>query len=174
VSGGSRALPPGLGPALARALGVIARADGAVLAGLALLVAITAATGLPVVAHGIALIALVLLATAVHELGHLVAYRMLAPHGRAVFAYDGMRGALTREPLPRRRDRAVTAAGPLAPLVLALCATPLAALFPAEVVGAGIIAVGHLLGLALPTADRRAWREAAPSPNADPAPTLGA
>jgi hypothetical protein len=67
-------------------------------------------------------------------------------------------------PLTRRADRAVTAAGPLAPLLLAAAFAPLAAVLPAEAVAAVLVAIAHAASLGLPSADRRAWRQAVQFP----------
>lgn len=170
----ARPVPAGLGAAVGHALARIARVDGLVIAALAAIVAATAAAGLVVVAHGVAIVAIVLLAGVVHELGHLVAYRALHRAGAAAFDYTGLRARLQRERLPRGRDRLVTAAGPLAPAAVALCAAPLIATAPAEVVAGLLVGAGHALTLLLPSADRHAWRAAALSPETDDAPTLGA
>lgn len=167
-------VPAGLGAAVAHAVATIARVDGLVIAVLAATVAATMAAGLVVVAHGVAIVAIVLLAGAVHELGHLVAYRALRRDGAAVFGYSGLRASLQRERLPRGRDRVVTASGPLAPLAVALCAAPLVTTVPAEVVAGLLVGAGHALMLLLPSADRHAWRAVAPSPQTGDAPTLGA
>jgi hypothetical protein len=173
-------LPPGVARALLHALVAFARASGAALAVVALLAVAATAVGLVVVAHGIAVLLLVLLANVVHELGHVIAYRLAAPARRAQLECDGFRAALHRDRLARRADRAVTAAGPLAPLLLVPALLPFASTSPAEAVAAGVIAAAHALGLVLPTADRRAWREAVagnaprPSPRGTDSPTLGA
>lgn len=156
-----RRLPVGLGRGLGAAIAVFARTHGVVIGALAVLVAGAAALGLVVVAHGVALLALGLLATVVHELGHVTAYRLLSPRGAAVLESELLRAALHRESLTRRADRAVTLAGPLAPLLVVAALVPFAGVLPAELVGAAVVAVAHAASLLLPTADRRAWRQAA-------------
>lgn len=167
-------VPAGLGPALRRGVAAFARTHGLVLGGIALLAAGAGLLGLVVVAHGIALLALALLATVVHELGHLVAYRLAAPSAPALLECDLLRAALHRAPLARRPDRAVTLAGPLAPLVLVAVLLPLAGALPAEAIAATVVAAAHAGSLALPTADRRAWRNAAElaTPHGGDSPTL--
>jgi len=162
VTPARRRLPVGLGRGLGAAIAVFARTHGVVIGALAVLVAGAAALGLVVVAHGVALLALGLLATVVHELGHVTAYRLLSPRGAAVLESELLRAALHRESLTRRADRAVTLAGPLAPLLVVVAAlVPFAGVLPAELVGAAVVAVAHAASLLLPTADRRAWRQAA-------------
>ena len=156
-----RRLPVGLGRGLGAAIAVFARTHGVVIGALAVLVAGAAVLGLVVVAHGVALLALGLLATVVHELGHVTAYRLLSPRGAAVLESELLRAALHRESLTRRADRAVTLAGPLAPLLVVAALVPFAGALPAELVGAAVVAVAHAASLLLPTADRRAWRQAA-------------
>jgi hypothetical protein len=141
-------LAPGLGPGLRCALALFARTHGLVIGALLLL------TG------AAALLALGLFATVVHELGHITAYRVATSSGEAIIECDGLRAALHRMPLTRRADRAVTAAGPLAPLLLAAAFAPLAAVLPAEAVAAVLVAIAHAASLGLPSADRRAWRQA--------------
>lgn len=157
-----RELPVGLGRALGAAVVAFARTHGIVIGVLAALVAGAAVLGLAVVAHGIALLALGLLATVVHELGHVAAYRMLSPRAPAVLESELLRAALHREPLTPRADRAVTLAGPLAPLLIVAALVPFAGALPAELVGAAVVAVAHAASMLLPTADRRAWRQVAP------------
>jgi len=161
VTPARRRLPVGLGRGLGAAIAVFARTHGVVIGALAVLVAGAAALGLVVVAHGVALLALGLLATVVHELGHVTAYRLLSPRGAAVLESELLRAALHRESLTRRADRAVTLAGPLAPLLVVAALVPFAGVLPAELVGAAVVAVAHAASLLLPTADRRAWRQAA-------------
>ncbi|PZQ90756.1 MAG: hypothetical protein DI534_06065 [Leifsonia xyli] len=164
------ALPPRLLPALASATLALARADVVLTAALALAATVTALLGLVVIAHGIAILLLVLFASGLHELAHLAVYRTFAPHGWARLECGGLRAALERDRLPRTADRMVTAAGPLAPLLLVGVAVPLAPVLPAEAVASVVIALGHALGLLLPTADRRAWQAAALTP---PSPERG-
>ncbi|RQP13315.1 MAG: hypothetical protein EAS51_00130 [Microbacteriaceae bacterium] len=168
------ALPPGLVPALARGVAAFLRADAAALAALALPLGAAVATGHLVVAHGVAVLALALLANALHELGHIAAYRLLAPRGRAVLECGTLTARLHRDALARRRDRIVTVAGPLTPLAAAAGSLPLLPVAPAEVIAASALGLAHASSLLLPTADRRAWRRAASSPAEQAAPTLGA
>lgn len=168
----ARQLPPGLPRALVHVALALARVGGLLAAALAALTAGFALLGHPVIAHGVAILLLALIAAGVHELGHVVAYRLIAPGGRAAFRPAGWTVALVRERLPPAADRLVTAAGPCAPVLLVVAAAPLAPVFPAEAVAAAVVAVAHLSSLVLPTADRRAWREAR---SAHPSrPTLGA
>ncbi|WP_258799337.1 hypothetical protein [Protaetiibacter mangrovi] len=169
-------LPPGVRPAIRVATRALLRSCGPPLAALVAVGAVAAGLGMPVAAHGVAVLLIVLLAVPLHELGHLTAYRMIAPRAPAHLASGVVHAALRREPLPRRRDRQVTLAGPLAPLLLVVAAAPACAVAPAEFLAAIAVAVAHALGLVLPTADRRAWRAAAPprSPTRGTGPTLGA
>ena len=157
-------LPHGLGPGLRCALALFARTHGLVIGALLLLTGVAALLGFVVAAHGVALLALGLFATVVHELGHITAYRLATSSGEAIVECDGLRAALHRMPLTRRADRAVTAAGPLAPLLLAAAFAPLAAVLPAEAVAAVLVAIAHAASLGLPSADRRAWRQAVQFP----------
>lgn len=167
-------LPPGFGPGLRGALAVFARTHLVIVAALVLLAVAAGLLGFIVVAHGIGLLALGLLATVVHELGHIAAYRLATSSGEAIVECDGLRAALHRMPLTRRADRAVTAAGPLAPLLLAAAFAPFAAVLPAEAVATVLVAIAHAASLGLPTADRRAWRQAEQLPvaNGGNSPTL--
>jgi hypothetical protein len=167
-------LPPGLGAALRCATAALARTQGVVIGGVALLALSMGLLGFVVVAHGMTLLALGLLATSLHELGHLLAYRLVTPSGAAVLECDSLHAAFHREPLGRRADRAVTLAGPLAPLLLVIALAPLCGVLPAEAVAAALVAVAHLASLALPSADRRAWRQAAQHTDTpgDASPTL--
>ncbi|QNO38057.1 hypothetical protein H4J02_03235 [Protaetiibacter sp. SSC-01] len=174
LGGRAMALPPGLVRAVARGVVAFLAADAPAIAGLGLAAGVAIATGHTVVAHGAAVLGLALVANAVHELGHVAAYRVLAPHGRVTLECGTLMARIRREPLPRRRDRLVTAAGPLAPLAASVAATPLVTVAPAEVIAGWVLGVAHAVSLALPTADRRAWRAAGPSPAERRAPTLGA
>jgi len=99
---------------------------------------------------GLALIGAVL----VHELGHVLAYRILV--GRAAPAVLTVRGASCRVVRLSGRssaDLGVVLAGPFAPLLAASLGWPLFALAPAAVLMVTLIAVGHVAGLALPAGD---------------------
>ncbi len=167
-------IPVGLGPALRCASLAFARTHGWLIGALTLVALGSGLLGFVVAAHGVALLALGMTATVVHEFGHLIAYRVAAPNRGAVLDCDGLLAALHRAPLTRRADRAVTAAGPLAPLSLAAVLVPLGGVLPAEAVGAVLIAGSHAMSLALPTADRLAWRQAGerPTPHGGESPTL--
>jgi hypothetical protein len=111
----------------------------------------------------VAIMGLVLLGSVlVHELGHVLAYRLL--FGRRAPAVLVVRGAscrLVRLSGPRTSDALVIAAGPLAPVVAAV---PLWFLFPhapALVILATLVAIGHVVGLLIPVGDGAALRELA-------------
>ncbi len=174
LGGRAVTLPPGLARAVGRGVVAFLAADAPAIVGLAVAAGVAVATGHPAIAHGAAVLGLALVANAVHELGHVAAYRVLAPRGRLALACGTLTARLRREPLPRRSDRLVTAAGPVVPLTASLAATPLVTVAPAEVIAGWVLGIAHALTLALPTADRRAWRTAGTSPAERRAPTLGA
>jgi hypothetical protein len=136
----------------------LARAWAPTALALVLTLTATALSGLLVVAHGVAIALIWLVSLAVHELGHIAVYRLFSRDGVARFSCRLLRPTLSRERLPRRADRTVTAAGPLAPILLVCLIAPTWPMFPAETAAAAIIATSHALFLVIPSADRAAWR----------------
>lgn len=115
--------------------------------------------GLEFLAHAFFILFGVLLSIPVHELGHLVAFRALAPAGAPVRVWwSGMNAGLVRQPLPPRRDVLVTLAGPFSPLVLMLVLWPVMGV--AELIAFSIVGIGHTLSVFLPGGDRDALRAA--------------
>lgn len=162
LTAASIALPPGVGRAMLgtlrhQATGM-APLLGASVAALVVGVA-TASLGL----GGVAGLALALLASVlVHELGHVVAYRVL--FGATAPAFVVVRGAachVVRRANDSRADVAVVVAGGAAPVVVVLAALPLAAAAPYPVLLGALVAVGHLAALALPFGDGASLRRIA-------------
>ena len=159
LTAASIALPPGVGRAMLgtlrhQATGM-APLLGASVAALVVGVA-TASLGL----GGVAGLALALLVSVlVHELGHVVAYRVL--FGATAPAFVVVRGAachVVRRADDSRADVAVVVAGGAAPVVVVLAALPLAAAAPYPVLLGALVAVGHLAALALPFGDGASLR----------------
>lgn len=115
----------------------------------------------------------------VHELGHIVAYRVLAPEDApAIFVVRGMRCHVIRRRLTPVSDIAVALAGPMAPgivsiflmslLLMSLLLAPLLGLeaagpLPTLTFGAWLaLAASHAISAALPFGDgatiREGWR----------------
>jgi hypothetical protein len=115
--------------------------------------------GFEALAHAFFILFGVLLSIPVHELGHVIAFRALAPSGSPVRVWwSGMNAGLVRRPLSPRRDVAVTLAGPSSPLLLVLVLWPLMGI--AELIAFSIVGIGHALSLFLPGGDRDALRAA--------------
>lgn len=111
----------------------------------------------------VAIMGLVLLGSVlVHELGHVLAYRVLI--GRRAPAVLVVRGAscrLVRLSGATTPDAVVIAAGSLAPVVAALPLWFLFAQAPVLVILATLVALGHVVGLLIPVGDGAALRELA-------------
>ncbi|WP_194948753.1 hypothetical protein [Actinomyces trachealis] len=109
---------------------------------------------------GIGLIgALFLLSVLLHEAGHVLVFRLLAPAGaQAHIVSHGLHCYMVRLALPRRKDLAVALAGPFGPLLLggpvllALLRWP-----PTQLLWAAA-ALGHIATLLLPVGDGLALR----------------
>lgn len=163
LTAASIALPPGVGRAILGTLRHQATGMAPLLgASVAALVAgvATASLGL----GGVAGLALALLVSVlVHELGHVVAYRVL--FGATAPAFVVVRGAachIVRRADDSRADVAVVVAGGAAPVVVVLfAAVPLAAAAPYPLFLGALIAVGHLAALALPFGDGASLRRIA-------------
>jgi hypothetical protein len=118
--------------------------------------------------HNVAVAALalasgaVLLSFVVHELGHVLAYRVLAGEDApAHLVARGLSFHLVRRRLPPTRDVAVIVSGPGAPAALSIVLAP--ALLPVSPVTWWVTAAlgaGHLLALLLPAGDGRTLRDA--------------
>ncbi len=150
----SRRLPAGVLPAAVMCLRHFATGMGLIGAVLATALVVGVCAGslaaIALALAGFALIGSVL----VHELGHVVAYRILI--GRTAPAVLTVRGASCRVIRLAGRpssDAWVVLAGPLAPLVVALSSWPLFALAPSAVLLVTLIAIGHVVGLVLPVGD---------------------
>ncbi|KHL01149.1 hypothetical protein LK10_17040 [Sinomonas humi] len=106
------------------------------------------------------------LAVLVHEAGHVVAYRALAPlDAPAIFVVRGMRCHLVRMRLVPVSDGAVALAGPLAPAAMAIFFVPLlfadrvAPWLPLVCFAWLALALSHALCAALPFGDGTTIRE---------------
>lgn len=163
----ARTIPPGRLVAVMPTCALFIRHHSGVLAALAIGVAVATVSGQPVIAHGLVIIALVLLSVLVHELGHLVAYRILTgPDAPVILSCVDYRAFTVRRGLDPRADAVVSAAGPLAPgaltlAVLPLAATPIGPLLAPELAAGIILGLAHLGGFLLPGGDRDALRAAA-------------
>jgi hypothetical protein len=117
------------------------------------------ASGFDFLAHGFSILFGVLFSIVLHELGHVLAFRMLAPAGTPVrIWWSGVDAGLVRRPLSRVREVTVTLAGPLSPAATVLLVWPF--LPVAELIAFGITAFGHSLSVFLPGGDRDALRNA--------------
>jgi Cu/Ag efflux pump CusA len=110
-------------------------------------------------------------AVLVHELGHIVAYRALAPDDApAIFVIRGMRCHVVRKRLTPASDIVVALAGPLAPGIIAVFLIPLlfapllwvdavAPWAPLAFAAWLALAASHALCVALPFGDGATIRE---------------
>lgn len=158
----SRLLPRGVVPAALACVTHFGSGMGLILAALVVLLATGAVFGLSALI-ALATLGLVLVGSIlVHELGHVLAYRILM--GVAAPAVLIVRGAscrVLRLSGPWWADVSVVLAGPVAPVVVAACAWPLFELAPPAVLLGALVALGHVVGLALPFGDGAALREIA-------------
>lgn len=158
----SRQLPRGIFPAALACMTHFGSGMGLIVAALAVLLATGAVWGLSALI-ALAILGLVLIGSIlVHELGHVLAYRILM--GAAAPAVLIVRGASCRVLRlcgPQRADVSVVLAGPVAPVAVAACAWPLFELAPPAVLLGALVALGHVVGLALPFGDGAALREIA-------------
>lgn len=100
-----------------------------------------------------------LVSLALHECGHILAYRQLGGvHASAVLVRTATRLRLVRSALPPFRDALVTLAGPLTPTAVFAGVLPWAHHAPLHVAGVGAIALAHLFLLILPFGDGAALR----------------
>ena len=159
---GAKALPAGIVAAALASLGHFGAGMGLLLGALGGALVIGIATGYLGLA-AVSIMGLVLLCSVlVHELGHVLAYRILI--GRRAPAVLVVRGAscrLVRLAGARARDAAVVVAGSLAPVVAALPLWFLFAQAPALVILTTLVALGHVVGLVIPVGDGAALRELA-------------
>lgn len=98
-------------------------------------------------------LAMFLVSVVVHEAGHVVAYRLFSTAGPGYLVRSGVRCYLIRPVLPRIADRWVIAAGPIAPLAVAILCIPVMLYAPIPYLAWLAIALGHALTLALPAGD---------------------
>ena len=147
-------LPAGILPAVVTSLSVHARGSipAATMAGLAAAVGLL--TGfLGVTASGIALAALAA-SVIVHETGHVVVYRLVAPaEAWGTIVRGAAAGHLVRMPLGARADVLVACGGAGAVVAGTLLFLPLAPASPLVPVLWGAIAGGHALSLLVPVGD---------------------
>jgi hypothetical protein len=159
---GAKPLPAGVFAAALASLGHFGAGMGLFLCALGGALVIGVATGYLGLA-AVAIMGLVLLGSVlVHEVGHVVAYRLLM--GRRAPAVMVVRGAscrLVRLTGTSARDAAVVVAGPIAPVVAALPLWVLFPVAPVPVLLVTLVALGHVVGLVLPAGDGAALRELA-------------
>ncbi|MEA5454629.1 hypothetical protein SPF06_07830 [Sinomonas sp. JGH33] len=150
----AKALPGGWVPSVAAALVHYGLSMSRVVGLLGLVFAAGLGTGATSLA-GLALGGLLLVGSAlVHELGHVVAYRLAGgPGAPAIAVAKGMKCHLVRRRLSPRRDLLVAAAGPLAPGLLVLPAVPLVWIAPLAFAAWIAIALGHALCALCPVGD---------------------
>jgi hypothetical protein len=110
---------------------------------------------------GLAMMVLLLLAaTIVHEVGHVVAYRLrFGVAASAIAVVRGVDCRLTRARGSPGDDLVVAVAGPLAPTVLAVASWVAWGTAPFAVLMFTLIALGHTLSLLLPIGDGATVRE---------------
>jgi hypothetical protein len=102
-----------------------------------------------------------LISLALHECGHVLAYRLLA--GRAACAITvrtTTRLRVVRKVLRPRKDILVTLAGPLTPMITPLLLAPWAQQVPLHLAAALAVAMAHMFQLLLPFGDGAAFRAA--------------
>ena len=159
---GAKPLPAGVVAAALASVRHFGAGMGLILGGFCGALVIGIATGSLGLA-ALAIMGLVLLGSVlVHEVGHVLAYRILI--GRRAPAVLVVRGAscrLVRLSGARASDAVVIAAGSLAPVLAALPLWSLFAHAPALVILATLVALGHVVGLLIPVGDGAALRELA-------------
>jgi hypothetical protein len=101
----------------------------------------------------------------VHEIGHVLAYRALAPRDSpGIMVTRGLRCHLVRKTLTAKADLAVALAGPMAPAVVGAFLLPVAAWVPLVFWAWAALALSHAACAALPFGDgetiRDSWRRA--------------
>jgi hypothetical protein len=102
-----------------------------------------------------------LLSLAIHECGHVAAFRALAPRGAPAMLITRRSGSFVVRPtLTRARDVMVTLSGPVLPALVSLPAWGLLGRWPVESATVLLIAAGHLLYLMFPAGDGRALLDA--------------
>lgn len=115
--------------------------------------ALSAATGAIGIA-GIAVAALILAASIlVHELGHVVAFRLVSPGAPAVTVSAGIRCHLVRRGLSGWREIAIVVCGPFAPAMLCPILLPCADALPFLFWGWAAVSAGHAVMLLFPVGD---------------------
>ncbi|WP_138419347.1 hypothetical protein [Sinomonas gamaensis] len=101
----------------------------------------------------------------VHELGHVLAYRALAPaDSPGIMVTCGIRCHLVRKTLTPKADLAVALAGPVAPAIAGAFLIPFAAWVPLVLWAWAALALSHAVCAALPFGDgetiRDSWHRA--------------
>ncbi|MUN64763.1 hypothetical protein GMA12_16720 [Kocuria sediminis] len=96
---------------------------------------------------------LMLVSLVVHELGHVVVLRVIAPRAPALFTARAGRFRLIRGALPTHQDLAVTLAGPAAPFIVPAVLFAVASGTTVHVWTALAIAVAHASLLLRPDGD---------------------
>lgn len=104
-------------------------------------------------------------AVLVHEIGHVVAYRALAPRDSpGIMVTRGLRCHLVRKTLAPNADIAVALAGPVAPAIAGSFLIPVATRAPLVFWAWAALALSHAACAALPFGDgetiRDSWRRA--------------
>lgn len=108
---------------------------------------------LPALFHVVASLTLVLVAVLVHELGHACTYRIMSGRdGSAVFVINRKSPRLVWPLMSRHKDLLTVVAGPLAPTLMPLALLAVPHSLP-EVLVSTVVALAHLVILALPTGD---------------------
>lgn len=95
----------------------------------------------------------------VHELGHVVAFRAVAPRGaHGILVSDGLKCHLVRRVCSRRVERLVVLSGPVAPAVITVVLVGFTPETPWMLGMWLVLCMGHLLTLALPVGDGANFR----------------
>lgn len=114
----------------------------------------------PVIVHGCFVALLIPVSILVHELGHIVAFRILAPTTPGLFVMTRISPRLVRPEIAPVKDIAVSLAGPCAPVLVLGFASPFVFQSPAEFIAFAILAVSHIMFIFMPHGDGAALRSA--------------
>jgi hypothetical protein len=121
---------------------------------------------LPLIAVGV-VATMVSVSLVIHEMGHVLAFRVVNPRGRAILASRGASASLTRFVLPWRKEIVVVAAGPCAPAILGIPLLPLSNSAWLPVAAWFAIALAHVVTVAVPLGDGANLRRAVRSRRED-------
>jgi hypothetical protein len=101
----------------------------------------------------------ILVSMLVHEVGHVVAYRLLMPRDApGILVVRGMSFHRVRVTAGRVRDRVIVLAGAVAPNLVVAALSPLYPMAPFTLAFAILVALAHIAALALPVGDGASLR----------------